>query len=567
MLLLGQIMPMNSSHGFLHRLKWEEERLKYENLVQAKTRLVRWINIDLPRYSKTTAERKLRESMFFSTSSNVGNGEPDIERGEGSLPNTHRESCAAAKESYGLDMRRTQVSFVDDFEENVVAGITVKEEAKPKHLAGGAQLLKATGEVIKATGEVIKATGEVIKATGEPLTEALKAGIGGLGKVEFGEAEATSAIRAFLFGEKEGATIDDGHQGLDLQELQLLLESMGVFLADHALQEIFAEIDVDVSGSITIDELLIYARTNQKILSSNSRLRKYCGILTRCFKTIGWYSSWSYLAGASFWVCLSTIKGASFQELKSFLGLTCIFYLIGALGNLSNLYSSTQSQLWQIDNARMMLRGAAISVGLVQIAKEARESSTIEDRRKDKGRLPTLADEVEDIQTDIRDEAIAKLEQTDEMNARQAILAVRSNVKTMASDISGSSSGVSWQAHDAETIALAQKRGASFLFQLIDVSNDGNIDEKEFYHALVTLGVLIPSHSFSALYKSVDTDRDSSLQLTEFTEYVANIEPGLSKRRRSLTTVSFMFSQIDIYLIFVQVFENGSRAKSRTKHV
>ena len=341
---------------------------------------------------------------------------------------------------------------------------------------------------------------------------------------------------------------------MDLQELQLLLESMGVFLADHALQEVFAEIDVDVSGSITIDELLIYARTNQKILSSNSRLRKYCGILTRCFKTIGWYSSWSYLAGASFWVCLSTIKGASFQELKSFLGLTCIFYLIGALGNLSNLYSSTQSQLWQIDNARMMLRGAAISVGLVQIAKEARESSTIEDRKKDKGRLPTLVDEVEDIQTDIRDEAIAKLEQTDEMNARQAILAVRSNVKTMASDISGSGSGVSWQAHDAETIALAQKRGASFLFELIDVSNDGNIDEKEFYHALVTLGVLIPSHSFSALYKSVDTDRDSSLQLTEFTEYVANIEPGLSKRRRSLTTVSFMFSQIDIYLIFVQVF-------------
>ena len=37
---------------------------------------------------------------------------------------------------------------------------------------------------------------------------------------------------------------------------------------------------------------------------------------------------------------LSLVQGASFEDLKALLGATCIFYLIGALGNLSNLVSS-----------------------------------------------------------------------------------------------------------------------------------------------------------------------------------------------------------------------------------
>ena len=66
--------------------------------------------------------------------------------------------------------------------------------------------------------------------------------------------------------------------------------------------------------------------------------------------------------------------------------------------------------------------------------------------------------------------------------------------------------------------------------------------------------VLIPSHSFSALYKAIDSDRDGLIQVSELIDYVAKIKPGgLSTRRRRLTTLSFMFSQISLYLIFVQI--------------
>ena len=215
--------------------------------------------------------------------------------------------------------------------------------------------------------------------------------------------------------------------------------------------------------------------------------------------------------------------------------------------------------MWQIDDARMMLREAGISVGLAQKEKEDIENSTGEDSGQ-KERRPTIEDDVDQIQVDIRNNAFAKLEHSNDMNMRQSIFAVRSTVKTMGSNISGTSSGAKhsnrniWQALDEETIAEAQKKGAGILFQMIDVSDDGNIDEKEFYDALVTLGVLIPSHSFSALYKAIDSDRDGLIQVSEFIDYVAKIKPGLSKRRRRLTTLSFMFSQISLYLIFVQIF-------------
>jgi len=271
------------------------------------------------------------------------------------------------------------------------------------------------------------------------------------------------------------------------------------------------------------------------------------------------------------------IRDSSYDELRAYLVATCLFYLIGALGNLSNLYRSTQCQVWQIDDARMMLREAAIVVGLAQKEKEDKVSSSIlRDNNSDpfpnhqgppskrrvgenkdsvqKERRPTLEDEVEQVQVNIRNNAFAKLHRND-MNMRQSIFAVRSTVKTSGSNISSSYEG----RLDTETIAEAQKIGAGILFQMIDVSDDNNIDEKEFYDALVTLGVLIPSHSFSALYKAIDSDRDGLIQVSEFIDYVAKIKPGLSTRRRRLTTVSFMFSQISLYLIFVQIFAGSAQ--------
>lgn len=310
-------------------LKWEQERLKYENLQQAKIRLVKWVNIDLPRFVNTTARRKLKESVTLPSSYSPDGGdnaEPDIERGDGSsFSGSHGQSCVV--NSYGREARKIRVSFVDEGdvkeEEESMESISVNEESrlnKPRvptlvtQLAeGGEQFVRDTGQHLTTIAEAVaeggeqlaketvQAAGDVLKATGEQLGEAF-INIGRLGQVEFDREETVAAIRSFLFDDKEGDVDDFGNEGLDLQELRLLLESMGIFLADHALQEVFAEIDIDKSESVTIEELLLYATKNKQILSRNSRFVKYFGILWRCFQTIGWWTSWSYVTGACCWV-------------------------------------------------------------------------------------------------------------------------------------------------------------------------------------------------------------------------------------------------------------------------
>lgn len=80
--------------------------------------------------------------------------------------------------------------------------------------------------------------------------------------------------------------------------IRLLLETVGVFLGQNALREIFYEIDDDQSGTITVKELLQYATKNEKlVLSKYKNYFKYLSILKRCFLTIGWWSSWSYVMG------------------------------------------------------------------------------------------------------------------------------------------------------------------------------------------------------------------------------------------------------------------------------
>ena len=256
------------------------------------------------------------------------------------------------------------------------------------------------------------------------------------------------------------------------------------------------------------------------------------------------------------WVCLSTVPNASVLELQMFLGFTVILYLIGALGNLSNLYRATQIQFFHIDNARMMLREAAVSIGLSQTEHADVSSSQME--------------QIDNIQGQIKDKMKSKLntphEQLDTSNRtaqrRDTILAVRATMKTMSSSISNTSGdsksrsytkkmssnisstgsgGYIGQDYSSKSLFTAQERGAEFLFRIIDVSDDDNtIDEKELFDALVTLGVMIPSDAFSYLFRDMDESKDGKLQLDEFCKYVSNIKPGLSKLRRRLTTLKYM---------------------------
>lgn len=80
-----------------------------------------------------------------------------------------------------------------------------------------------------------------------------------------------------------------------------------------------------------------------------------------------------------------------------------------------------------------------------------------------------------------------------------------------------------------------------------------SVDEKELFDALVGLGVMIPSHIFSSLYKSVDESGDGVLQLEEFIDYVSRIQPQQTPKSRIMTTLKLMVRQISFYIVLVQI--------------
>ena len=269
-----------------------------------------------------------------------------------------------------------------------------KEEVlKPQHniLEGLRDGLDIVTDGIKVTGGRVT---DGIIATGGLVTDGIIA-TGGL-LTDF-EQEVAANIRAFL--SKNDSADVEGDVGLDLQELRLLLETMGVHLGDKHLSQIFYEIDYDRSGVISITELLEYTKKSEAKLVNMNSLVKYRGILKRCFKSIGWWGCLSFLSGATCWVTLSLTgyidgkfddmllkvmmmsilsildtlpnlhemlypsvdAGTSFETQKRLLGFTVILYLIGALSNLSNLYRATQIDVFNLQSANVMLRGAAIA--------------------------------------------------------------------------------------------------------------------------------------------------------------------------------------------------------------
>lgn len=203
--------------------------------------------------------------------------------------------------------------------------------------------------------------------------------------------------------------------------------------------------------------------------------------------------------------------------------------------------------MWQVNSANMMLRAAAITVGLSQM-------------QNSKGVGNNKMGELDNsIQSRIRNDAIEKLETGDtsrkKVETRQEFLNVRASITRSSTNGSGNlNDSEQWQAYDAKTISAAQVRGAVALFQKIDVSNDDNVDEKELFDALVSLGVNIPTSAFSAIYKAIDIDGDGDLQMHEFIAYVSAIKPGMTNRQRRLSTLRYMVVQTAFYLILAQVF-------------
>lgn len=423
-------------------LKWEEERLAFENIQAARIRLIKWVHFDLPRFLKK-AQRKV--------SGRLDDEEFDSDIGDDQLS----DSDSAPSESGIVNEEKT--SRKQNLMQRVAEGTVEGTKAMTGNLRG--RLEKLDPRTIFENAEEQKRMG----------------------------SEALASIRSLLFDETNHSSSPTkpsaGDDGLDLRELRLLLETMGVFLAEHALREIFWEVDTDRSHTVSIEELIQYAKEREAMVFDDKKycsVFKYLAILKRCCVTIGFWTAWLFVTGAIFWILLSHATKASDFAIQQFLGLICVFYLSGALGNMTNLYQSTQVISWQIETARMMLRAASISVGLSQMEKgrvdssrnvTTRRRSNESQRRRCSNESQQSIDEMRrSVQNRIRRDAVAQLRRNSGKSKTKSRQRLGQIVKSTRNFGSGGGGGL-FSAYDADKLARAQEEGALALFQIIDVSN------------------------------------------------------------------------------------------------
>jgi len=380
--LIAAILSLVGDSGYL-LLKWEGEKLAYENLNAARARLIKWVHFDLPRFLDKNSENE----------------------SDGQL-------SESADKTSSLEKMASRRDFVSDPEEK-------------KRM----------------------------------------------------DREALVSIRSLFAGDASDDELSSDEpseegDGLDIQEMRLMLETMGVFLAENALVDIFSEIDSDGGGKIDISELIQYAKDRQAMVTDkkqNLSLFSYLEILKRCCLTIGFWSGWFFVMADICW-----ISYAVFGKLI-LLGLTCVSGLIGALGNVTNLYQSSLTVQRQIDNARMMLRAAAVAVGLSQMEKDKQKLLTeptgemgrsVHDKTKQ-----SLQEMALSVQNTIQQDALSKLKSAeasaDESKSKQSLhqLATLTSTKNIGT-------GGTLEVYSDKKLALAQEEGAQALFQVIDVSDD-----------------------------------------------------------------------------------------------
>jgi len=98
-----------------------------------------------------------------------------------------------------------------------------------------------------------------------------------------------------------------------------------------------------------------------------------------------------------------------------------------------------------------------------------------------------------------------------------------------------------------------QAEGARALFTITDIDKSASLTEAELFSALSTLGVLVPTNSFSIIFKRIDKSRDGLIQLEEFVEYISEIKKSVSVIDRLSILLSTMSKKLSFYLILVKI--------------
>ena len=146
---------------------------------------------------------------------------------------------------------------------------------------------------------------------------------------------------------------------MDIKQLRVLLESMGIFLAHDELAHLYGEVKAD-GEKVSLRSLIDFAETKREVLHTQ---KKQVEVLKRCIKNFGFWTSLCFVFGTIPYVSVDYAQTEPSSSLLT--RMSCVFYLIAAYGGLYNVYNSESSALSAVEEVHMALRSTAVKVGML----------------------------------------------------------------------------------------------------------------------------------------------------------------------------------------------------------
>jgi hypothetical protein len=219
--------------------------------------------------------------------------------------------------------------------------------------------------------------------------------------------------------------LNASHDVLNVQQLRLVLENIGVALSHEDLIHIFRQISGDDRNEfLTMTQLVKFANTEQKPLKGRANHR---AVLLLCLKSPGFWADFMYSVGSAGFLLDGWLEDTNGLASIGFVG-----YFAGSLGGMINHFKSVRRSLCSTERADARLLATAVKLGM----------------------LLAVTDETFIIR-------------------KSAILGVKE-------------SHISWLSETE--LRKLQKVGARKLFKLADLSDDQILDELQLYRALIKLG-------------------------------------------------------------------------------
>ena len=310
---------------------------------------------------------------------------------------------------------------------------------------------------------------------------------------------------------------DTGDRKFTELQLKRIFEKSDLYLSDNSFKKLFKRIKTRIPGVVTLTELLVFSKKMEKELYDTSEAENKIRVLKKALFSLSFYVSWLFTIGAIFWMLLVFSSTDDPKTIAQYLGLTCAFYLAAAIGSMVFHLKSTNASIEQVGYVDEILRKTAIVFAKNKAFSE--KSSSLSRR------------------TSVREYSIQ-----------------RDSILDNARDLLNSSEIDNTLGKNTNNDKELQARGARALFNVLDLDQSVQLTEMELFSTLLTLGVLIPSNTFSTVYKTIDKSNDGLIQPEEFIDYVSNIKRSRHWLEVWRMTFFFISRSLSFYLIIIKVF-------------